>query len=99
MTERGAAFLILKAAMEPREAQSLSQRLARPGSPTTLNCTWVPESWRATPADRKAGAKGASQALWRLPALHPLIGETEKGTDGRRTSLNNRRAKRWLFEN
>jgi hypothetical protein len=33
---------------------------------------------------------------WRLPALHPLIGEKEKGTDGRRTSLNNRRAERWL---
>ena len=33
---------------------------------------------------------------WRLPALHPLIGEKEKGKDGRRTSLNNRRAERWL---
>jgi hypothetical protein len=42
--------------------------------------------------------KGASQASWRLPGAPSLMGEKEKGKDGRRTSLNNRRAERWLFE-
>ena len=40
--------------------------------------------------------KGGAPPPWRLPALHPLMGKKEKGKDGRRTSLNNRRAERWL---
>src|SRR4029078_10594113 len=35
--------------MERREAQGPSQEPARPGTPTPLK-TWVPESWRETPA-------------------------------------------------
>ncbi len=54
--------------------------------------------------DRKVHPAGLVSLLseggdppWRLPALHPLVGEKEKGKDGRRTSLNNRQAERWLF--
>ena len=65
-------------AMERREAQGSSQGPARLGTPTPLN-TWVPEARReGRPIARPA--RGASQAPWRLPALHSLIrGKKENG--------------------
>ena len=98
MTERGAAVLILTAALERREAQGSSQEPARHGTPIPLK----------TLGSRKLGvqrrpiarpAKGASQAPWRLPALHPLVrGEKENrdaghpGPEQQRTGA----AERWL---
>jgi len=40
-------------------------------------------------------SKGASQAPWRLPALHSPFGEG-KGTTARPAPQTNRAAKRWL---
>ena len=56
--------------------------------PGILACRRTPDS---------GPPKGASQAPWRLPALHPSLGKRKKGKDGRRTSLNNRQAERWLM--
>ena len=78
MTEQGAAPDNV-AAMERREAQGpCAKGPARPGTPTPSG-TWVPESWRVTPADRKAGERSLASS-WRFPALQPLDrGETEQG--------------------
>src|SRR5688572_20283718 len=88
MTEQGTASLILEAVMERREA--LGPPLVGPRAPEAAipGNGDIAVSARRTPDS--GPPKGASSAPWRLPALHPLIGETEKGKDGAGPSLNNR---------
>ena len=81
MTERGVASLILDAAMESREAQSLSQRLARPGTPTPL------EAYGSRKLGVQTGpSQGPEREPRKLPGASrrsiPLFGETEKGKTG-----------------
>ena len=78
-------------AMERREAQGSSQGPARPGTPTPFQ-NLGPGSSACEPALARP-VKGASQAPWRLPALHSphVEGEKEKrdtGEPGARTTKN-----------
>ena len=86
--------------MERREAQrltSLAARIPKAAPPATGSSLWM------RLVDRKVRPAGLVSLLPegpRKPLAPPgapsLIEETEKGTDGRRTSLNNWRAERWL---
>ena len=85
--------------MERREAQRPASLAARTPKAAIPGNGDIAVSALAGREVRPAGLvslllKGGAAPPWRLPALHPLIGETEEGKDGRRTSLNNRRAER-----
>ena len=97
----------------PRGHKRVNARLRRTMGPPPPQVTWVPETWRVKRAPVRGPLKGAprSLALRRssksgLPDAHSEpIRETmglhpsgETGEDERRTSLNNRQARRWLFE-
>jgi len=86
--------------MERREAQRPASLAARTPKAATPGDGDIAVSALAGREVRPAGLvsppyKGGDPP-WRLPALQPLIGETEKGKTTRRTSLDNRRAERWL---
>ena len=89
--------------MERREAQrptSLAARSPKAATPGNGDSPWVRlVDRKVRPAGLVSLLSEGGDPLWRLPALHPPQGEKEKGKDGRRTSLNNRRAERWLFDN
>ena len=89
--------------MERREAQRPTSLAARTPKAATPGDGDIAVGALADREVRPAGLvslpyKGGDPP-WRLPALHPSSGRTEKGKDERRTSLNNRRAERWLGRN
>src|SRR5687768_6347233 len=76
--------------MERREAQRPTLLAARAPGPPSPRKTWVPESWREGGPRHWVRQRGLAPDPWRLPALHPLMGERKKGNDGAGPSLNNR---------
>src|SRR5688572_27509922 len=92
----GPVSLILDIVMEPREAQGLSPGPARPGTPTSLLDLGPGSSARTT--GRSQGRSREPRKLSGASRRSIPSGETEKGKDAGRASLNNRPAERWLFE-
>ena len=87
--------------MERREAQRPASLAARTPIAAIPGNGDIAVSAQAGRKVRPAGLvslllKGGASALAPPGAPSPH-GEKEKGKDGRRTSLNNRRAERWLF--
>src|SRR5688572_24286826 len=83
MTEQGAAPLILDAAVERREAQRPTSLAARTPQAATPGNGDIAVGAMAGREVRPAGFVNLPQEggdpPWRLPALHPLIGERKKG--------------------
>ena len=78
MTERGRRPSYWMPNGAPGGGEPLARARA-PRDPHLLGTTLGPGSSARRRSDRKGCLKGASQTPWRLPALHPLVGETEKG--------------------
>ena len=74
-------------AVERREAQHPSQGCARL------------RTARGRPDRKGCPQKGASQAPWRLPALHPPFWGKEKGRQAHPGPSTTGAAERWLFDN
>jgi hypothetical protein len=84
-----------------RRAPRKSPRAPGPPSP---RYTWVPESWRETPASQ--AGEGSLASSWRLPALHSLergrrktMSPRRRGWDAGLPRARNQRtgaAERWL---
>jgi len=66
--------------MERREAQGSRAEARAPRDPTPSRYPWVPEAWRESGPPSVVRSRAPHQALWRLPALHPLVGK-RKGND------------------
>ena len=79
----------------------LLARASRPGTPTALKRTWVPEAWREGRPIARLAYGSRSQGSQRLPALHSPFGEEGKQGPRARPGARNQThgtAERWLFE-